>query len=71
MPVGESQCHNVTLSQGCAFDTRVIVLFLCIGFGIPWLYFIFESTVLEAIRFHMIGRHERLCERITEQYTQN
>ncbi len=59
------------LTNIITFDTRVAVLFLSIGFGIPWLYFIFESTVLEAIRFHMIKRHERLCERITKQYTEN
>ena len=51
------------------FDTRVAVLFLSIGFGIPWFYFVFESTVLEAVRFHVTKRHERLCERITRQYT--
>ena len=75
LDVREDFCREsrplMPLTNIITFDTRVIVLFLCIGFGIPWLYFIFESTVLEAIRFHMIGRHERLCERITTQYTQN
>lgn len=75
LDVREDFCREsrplMPLTNIITFDTRVIVLFLCIGFGIPWLYFIFESTVLEAIRFHMIERHERLCERITAQYTQN
>lgn len=75
LDVREDFCREsrplMPLTNIITFDTRVIVLFLCIGFGIPWLYFIFESTVLEAIRFHMIVRHERLCERITAQYTQN
>lgn len=57
------------LTNIITFDTRVIVLFLCIGFGIPWLYFIFESTVLEAVRFYMINKHEKLCKKISEQYT--
>lgn len=57
------------LTNIITFDTRVIVLFACIGFGIPWLYFIFESTVLEAVRFYMIGRHEKLCKYIMEKYT--
>jgi hypothetical protein len=73
LPIREEFCHEsrplMPLANIITFDTRVIVLFLCIGFDIPWLYFIFESTVLEAARFHMIGRHERLCERITEKYT--
>ena len=51
------------------FDTRVGVLFLSTGFGVPWMYFVFESVVLEALRFYMIRRHENLCKRITEQYT--
>ena len=51
------------------FDTRVAVLFLCIGFNIPWMYFIFEATALEAVRFHLIKRHEALCQRIIEEYT--
>lgn len=51
------------------FDTRVAVLFLCVGFDIPWLYFVFESTILEGIRFHIINRHEKLCQRILEEYT--
>lgn len=50
------------------FDTRVAVLFLCVGFDIPWLYFVFESTILEGIRFHIINRHEKLCQRILEEY---
>lgn len=57
------------LTNILTFDTRVIVLFLCIGFGTPWLYFVFESTVLELIRFYMIRRHEALCQSIIERYT--
>lgn len=50
-------------------DIRVAALFLCIGFGIPWMYFIFESTVLEVIHFYLINRHEKLCQKIIEKYT--
>ncbi len=56
------------LTNILTFDTRVAVLFLCIGFGIPWLYFIFESTVLEAVRFYTIHRHEAICKRIMSRY---
>ncbi len=55
------------LTNILTFDTRVIVLFLCIGFGVPWVYFIFESTVLEAVRYYTISRHETLCKRITDE----
>ncbi|MBO4551240.1 MAG: CDP-alcohol phosphatidyltransferase family protein, partial [Bacteroidaceae bacterium] len=40
------------------FDTRVIVLFLSMLIGYPWIYFIFEMTVLEALRLYTIHRHE-------------
>ena len=43
------------------FDTRVGVLFLSILIGYPWVYFVFEMTVLEALRFYTRYRHEALC----------
>jgi hypothetical protein len=51
------------------FDTRVAVLFLSIGFNIPWMYFLFEITVLEVVRYYVTKKHERLCRSIlsTEQ----
>ena len=42
-------------------DTRVGVLFLSMFIGHPWVYFLFEMTVLEALRFYMIRRHEKFC----------
>lgn len=57
------------LTNIITFDTRVAVLFLTIAFGVPYLYFIFEATVLEAVRFTLISRHERLCRRITQKWT--
>ena len=73
VPIREDFCREskplMPLTNIINFDTRVAVLFLCIGFNIPWLYFIFESTILEGIRFHIINRHEKLCQRILEEYT--
>ena len=40
------------------FDTRVAVLFLSMFIGHPWVYFVFEMTVLEALRLYPIHRHE-------------
>lgn len=57
------------LTNILTFDTRVIVLFLSIGLGVPWVYFVFESTVLELVRFYTIRRHENICKKIMEQYT--
>lgn len=42
------------------FDVRVVVLFASLLAGMPWLYFLFESTVLEVIRHWLIHRHENI-----------
>lgn len=72
-PIREDFCREskplMPLTNIINFDTRVAVLFLCVGFDIPWLYFVFESTILEGIRFHIINKHEKLCQRILEEYT--
>ena len=46
------------------FDTRVIVLFLSMLIGYPWIYFIFEMTVLEGLRFYTIHRHESFSHKL-------
>lgn len=43
------------------FDTRVGVLFVSLLTGMPWIYFVFESTVLEWLRYRTIRRHEAFC----------
>lgn len=43
------------------FDTRVAVLFASLLAGAPWVYFVFESTVLEWLRFRTVKRHEAIC----------
>ena len=46
------------------FDTRIIVLFISLLVGHPWIYFIFEMTVLEVLRLYTRYRHEALCFRL-------
>ncbi len=51
------------LTNILTFDTRVIVLFISLFVGMPWLFFAFEIFVLEPLRYWMRSRHERLsCE---------
>lgn len=45
------------------FDTRAGVLFLSVLIGQPWIYFVFESTVLEILRYRMIHTHETFCKK--------
>lgn len=56
------------LTNILTFDLRVIIMFLCIGFNVPYLYFILESTLFEMLRFYTIRRHEKLCAGIIEKY---
>lgn len=49
------------LTNILTFDNRVGVLFLSLLIGMPWLYFVYESTVLEALRYYTRHRHEALC----------
>ena len=49
------------------FDARVIVLFLSLFINMPWLYFLFEITVLNAMLLYMIRRHERVCAEFCKQ----
>ncbi len=44
-----------------SFNTRVIVLFISLFIGMPWLYFVFELTVLNILLVYMVWRHETNC----------
>lgn len=47
-----------------SFNWRTITLFTSLFIGQPWLYFVTELTVFNAILLYMIVRHERLCRRL-------
>ena len=49
------------------FDTRVAVLFLSMFIGHPWIYFVFEMTVLEALRLYTIHRHESFSHKLHQK----
>ncbi|MCM1108112.1 MAG: CDP-alcohol phosphatidyltransferase family protein [Clostridium sp.] len=49
------------------FDTRVGVLFLSLFIGQPWLFFVFEIVVLDALRHYTRHVHEAFCTRLTEE----
>ncbi|MDU1891939.1 MAG: CDP-alcohol phosphatidyltransferase family protein [Dysgonomonas sp.] len=44
-----------------SFNTRAIALFVSILIGWPWLYFVFELTVLNVLLVYMIVSHEKIC----------
>lgn len=49
------------------FNTRAMVLYVVVLTGVPWVYFLFEVTVMNALFFYMRNSHEALCTRLTKQ----
>lgn len=50
-----------------SFNTRAIALFVSLFLNMPWLYFVFELSVLNVLLVYMINRHERLCEQMYDK----
>ena len=50
-----------------SFNTRVIVLCISLVINIPWIYFVFELTVLNVMLAYMIYRHESICKLFNKQ----
>lgn len=51
-----------------SFNTRTFALFAAILiFRMPWLYFAFELTVLNAILIYMVWRHEKICRQLVAE----
>lgn len=49
------------------FNTRIIVLFIAIIIKMPYLYFVFELTVLNIMLVYLIKRHESICDKFVEE----
>lgn len=50
-----------------SFNWRVIVLFISLFIRMPWIYFVFEFTVLNSLMVYMIVRHEKICRTMTQR----
>lgn len=50
-----------------SFNWRVIVLFISLFVRMPWIYFVFEFTVLNSLMVYMVVRHERICKEMTQR----
>lgn len=48
------------------FNTRAIALYISLLIGQPWLYFIFEITVMNIIFAYMKHKHEELCKNMMQ-----
>lgn len=49
------------------FNWRSIVLFITVLCGQPWLYFMFELTILNILLIYMVRRHEAICKDFTSK----
>ena len=50
-----------------SFNTRVIALFISLLIDEPWIYFVFELTVLNILLVYMIMSHESFCSRLNKK----
>lgn len=50
-----------------SFNTRCFALFAALLVHMPWLYFIFELTVLNILLVYMSCRHERICRKYIKE----
>lgn len=50
-----------------SFNTRAIVLFISLLVKLPWIYFVFELTILNVILIYMVLTHEKMCKDFTAQ----
>ena len=46
------------------FNTRAIALYISCLIDMPWLYLLFELTVMMAIYIYMGHKHEKDCEQL-------
>lgn len=53
--------HLLKWTNVLTFNTRAVVLSVSLLLGMPWIYFIFELTVLNVIYFYMKRSHENVC----------
>ncbi|MDR2622801.1 MAG: CDP-alcohol phosphatidyltransferase family protein [Dysgonamonadaceae bacterium] len=49
-----------------SFNLRAIVLFICVLSDFPWVYFVFEITVLNVMLIYMVWKHEKICKEYVE-----
>ncbi len=50
-----------------SFNTRAIVLCLSLLIAQPWIYFVFELTVLNILLIYMVRTHEKICSKFTKE----
>ncbi|MDH6354911.1 hypothetical protein M2132_001246 [Dysgonomonas sp. PH5-45] len=50
-----------------SFNVRAIVLFISMLVSMPWIYFVFELTILNILLLYMQSKHEKICKIFSEK----
>lgn len=58
------------IANALTFNCRAITLFVSVLVGMPWLYWVMELTVFNALAIYMVCRHERICRSMIGQIEQ-
>lgn len=52
-------------TNALTFNWRTITLLICLLIGQPWIYFLAELTIFNAMLIYMRCRHESICRKLT------
>lgn len=52
------------IANALTFNCRAITLFVSLMLGLPWLYWVAELTVFNALCIYMVLKHESVCRRL-------
>jgi Phosphatidylglycerophosphate synthase len=66
----EKSLPLMTYANLLSFNLRAIVLFISVLINLPWIYFVFELTVMNLMLFYMRYRHERFSKKFRSQLMQ-
>ena len=48
-----------------SFNTRSLALIISLFAGVPWVYFLFELTVMNVLLIYMLSKYEAICKMFT------
>lgn len=67
----EYRTHSLPLmpmANILSFNTRFFALVISMFMGMPWLYLLFECTVLNGLAWYMHHRHEAMCDELYHKW---
>ena len=64
MQFREESLPLMPITNILSFNTRAFALFISLLIGMPWLYFVFELTVMNVLFIYMVWRHETVCKKM-------